>query len=225
MSKNKMKAAILASALAGCLTIGGISAYFTDADTKTNVFTVGKVAIELTEPSWEPPTDITPEQEMKKDPQVENTGINDAYIFVEVTVPYAEVVTANENGTVNPKGYTELFTYELNPGWVELSDEKVIDEEEGIVKHLYAYGTAEKMAEVKKGEVTTTVFDVIKFVNLVESDEIAGKTLNVIVNAYGIQTKNLKDEQTNLNGDNEDGITEPGEVWMVLVSQNEATVS
>ena len=225
MSKNRIKAGILATAIIGCLTIGGISAYFTDTDTATNTFTIGKVEIDLMEPNWEPPTDITPNQEMKKDPQVENTGLNDAYIFVEVTVPYKNVVTANHDGTVNPKVYTELFAYDLKEGWIELTAEKEVSESEGIVKHVYAYAATDEMTVVKKGEVTKSVFEYVKFVNLVESDELAGTTLDVIVNAYGIQTKNLNDGKDSLDGNNDDGKISPEEVWAVISNQNQASAT
>lgn len=220
MSKNKLKAGILASALVACLSISGISAYFTDTDSKVNTFTVGKVEIDLLEPNWEPPTDITPEQEMKKDPQVENTGINDAYIFVEVTVPYANVLTANEDGTLNPKADTELFAYDLKSGWVELTAEKKINPENGTVKHLYAYSADGEMTVVKKGEVTSSVFDYIKFVNLVENDALSGTSLDVVVNAYAIQTTNLNDGKTNLDGNNEDGKLTPEAVWSVIAAES-----
>lgn len=77
-NKKRMKTMIAATAMIGVLAIGGISAYFTDGDTATNTFTVGKVSIDLQEPNWNPPKDITPNQEIKKDPQIKNDGINDA---------------------------------------------------------------------------------------------------------------------------------------------------
>ena len=59
-NKKRMKTMIAATAMIGVLAIGGISAYFTDGDTATNTFTVGKVSIDLQEPNWNPPKDITP---------------------------------------------------------------------------------------------------------------------------------------------------------------------
>ena len=79
-NKKRMKTMIAATAMIGVLAIGGISAYFTDGDTATNTFTVGKVSIDLQEPNWNPPKDITPNQEIKKDPQIKNDGINDPYM-------------------------------------------------------------------------------------------------------------------------------------------------
>lgn len=110
--KNRKRLAVMASCLAGVMAIGGIMAYFTDADTATNVFTVGKVSLDLIEPNWDPENDdldgdglldaytITPEFEVQKDPQITNDGVNDEYVFMTVTVPYYNVVTATEVGLV-----------------------------------------------------------------------------------------------------------------------------
>ena len=76
MKKNRTKIVALSAALIGVLAIGGALAYFTDGDTATNTFTVGKISLDLQEPNWVPPEDITPNQEIEKDPQVENDGIN-----------------------------------------------------------------------------------------------------------------------------------------------------
>ena len=223
MKKKNLSKVILATALVGCMFVGPISAYFTDADTATNTFTVGKIEIDLQEPDWVPPTDITPEQEFAKDPQVENTGINDAYVFVEVVVPYANVVTANEDGTKNEAADTELFSYDVKDGWVEVGTPSK-DEDAMTVTHLYAYGTADAMAAVAAGVTTDSVFDYIKFANIVEDQEIETTTLDVVVNAYAIQTTNINDGKTALDGNNADGVTAPDAVWAVLSAQAPTTV-
>lgn len=218
MKKKSLSKVILATALVGCMFVGAISAYFTDADTATNTFTVGKIEIDLQEPEWEPPTDIVPEQEFEKDPQVKNTGINDAYVFVEVVVPYANVVTANEDGTKNAAADTELFSYDVKDGWVEVGT-PVKDETAKTVTHLYAYGTADAMTAVAAGVTTDSVFDYIKFANIVEDQSIETTTLDVVVNAYAIQTTNINDGKDALDGNNADGATAPDAVWAVLSAQ------
>ena len=57
-----------------------------------NQFTVGKVSIDLDEPGFKPEeqTKIEPGKEIKKDPQIKNTGVNDAFVYLEVSVPTAE---------------------------------------------------------------------------------------------------------------------------------------
>lgn len=224
MKKKSLKIASVC-ALAGVIAIGGVMAYFTDADTATNTFTVGKVSIDLQEPDWVPPTDIVPEQEFAKDPQIKNDGINDAYVFVKVTVPYANVVTANDDGTKNAAADTELFNYDVKAGWVELTDKMVKDEDAKTVTHLYAYATGNPaaMTAVASGVTTDSIFDYIQFANIVEDQNIEGTTLDVVVDGYAIQTTNINDGKTALDGNNADGKTSPADVWSVIEKQAPAT--
>ena len=52
-NKRKFKAALLAFAMIAVMMVGSISAYFTDGDTATNTFTVGKISLDLQEPNWD----------------------------------------------------------------------------------------------------------------------------------------------------------------------------
>lgn len=222
MKKKNLDKIVLVGALVGCMTIGAVSAYFTDADTATNTFTVGKVSIDLQEPDWVPPTNITPEQEFAKDPKILNDGINDAYVFAEIVVPYANVVTANDNGTKNAAADTELFSYDLKDGWVEVGT-PAKDETAKTVTHLYAYGSADAMTALGKDAETPSVFDYVRFANIVEDQQLEGTILDVVVNAYAIQTANINDGKTALDGNNADGVTAPDAVWSVLSAQAPST--
>lgn len=90
-TKNEMKslnkkiiAMLILLVLSMILLMSGMYAYFTDAETKTNEFTVGRISIELQEPNWNPPIHIVPNQTMNKDPQIKNNGRNNAFVFLEV---------------------------------------------------------------------------------------------------------------------------------------------
>lgn len=116
--RNKSKAIFLTGAL--CLAVlGGVSAYLTDYDKADNQFTVGKVEIELEEPGWkqEEHTKIEPGKEIEKDPQIQNTGVNDAFVYMEVTVPMADVMAADEEGNRLNKKMQELFTFTAKENW------------------------------------------------------------------------------------------------------------
>ena len=215
---NKAKLSIIALTLVACLMIAGVSAYFTDADTTTNTFTVGKVSLDLQEPDWNPPTNILPEQEIHKDPQIKNDGINEEYVFMEVIVPYANVVTAKDDGTRNAAADTELFSYDVNSGWVEIGTAKK-DEAAKTVTHLYAYGTKTAMTSLAKDATTPALFEYVRFANIVEDQNIETTTLNVVVNAYGIQTTNIHDADDTIDGNNADGKTAPEAVWSVITNQ------
>lgn len=222
MKKHNTKTMVLLTALIGTLSIGGIMAYFTDGDTATNTFTVGKISLDLQEPGWVPPTEIVPQQEFAKDPQIKNDGLNEEFVFLKVTIPYANVVTANEDGSKNNASDTELFSYDLNKGWTELKSEQVKDTVNKTITHLYAYtgDYATTMEPLAVDETTPALFDHVRFANIVEDQKLEASTLNIVVNAYGIQTTNLNDGKEALDGDNDDGKVTPQEVWNVLETQN-----
>lgn len=227
MKKNKVKIVALTAALVGTLSVGSIMAYFTDGDTATNTFTVGKISLDLQEPGWVPQDDITPGEEFKKDPQIKNDGINDEYVFMEVVVPYLNLITANEDGTRNKAADTELFSYDVKGGWTELTSEKVVDKTNKTVTHLYAYtGNESGAMEVLKANATTPkLFEWVRFANIVEDQKLETTTQNIVVNAYGIQTKNINDGKVGLDGNNADGKMTPLEVWKVIETQKPSVIS
>ena len=73
--KKKIMAVCLTVCLAAVAVIGGTLAYFTDKDEAENVFTVGNVNIDLTEPNWDAEGSkdadtVYPGEPLKKDPTV-----------------------------------------------------------------------------------------------------------------------------------------------------------
>lgn len=211
--KKKTKFAIILASLAlvGTMAIGGISAYFTDKEVANNVFTVGSgVNITIDEPSWDPEdpehNNIVPGDVFAKDPQITNGGDVTAYAFMSVAVPYKNVVTVNDDGSKNEPADTELFTYDVNSGWTEVGS-PVRDEVNGVVKHVYVYGSSEACTALAKNETTPSVFDEVKFVNIAEGS-VSDETLTIPVTAYAIQSDNIE-------GD----VTDPVGVWSVLSNQ------
>lgn len=207
MSKSVKNVVFVASSI-GIITLGSAVAYFTDADTATNTFTVGKVSLDLQEPDWNPDSgkNLTPGKELKKNPQILNDGVNDEFVFMEVRVPYRKIVTANADGTKNPAADTELFHYKVNDGWQKLSSSK--DEAAQTINYIYVYGSADSCQALPKEEATPALFDTVTFVNLVEGQNLENVDLQILINAYGIQT-------TDIAG----GSTSPETVWDTVKSQ------
>ena len=88
--------------------------------------------------------DITPNKKLIKDPKVTNVGINDAFVFVTVQVPVADVITANQDGSRNPKALTELYSWTVNSGWTRMGNAADIKNESNVVvahEYKYVYGT------------------------------------------------------------------------------------
>lgn len=202
--RNKSKAIFLTGAL--CLAVlGGVSAYLTDYDKADNQFTVGKVEIELEEPGWkqEEHTKIEPGKEIEKDPQIQNTGVNDAFVYMEVTVPMADVMAADEEGNRLNKKMQELFTFTAKENW-SLIDKK---KKETVAVYVYAYDKI-----LKPEQTTEPLFDMVKFLNIIEG-QLDTQQISIPVRAYAIQSS--------YTGGDKDSIPEQAkEAYKKYVNQN-----
>lgn len=190
MKKNTVKIMTLAGIL--CLaSVGGVSAYLTDYEKVSNEFTVGKVDIELKEPEWKPEENkkIEPSKVIHKDPQITNTGTNDAFVYMEVSIPMANVEAAAENGERLGKKVQELFYFEAKDSWMQLS----VQNTESRRTYTYAYTKI-----LKPQETSESLFDTVKFLNLIEG-QLDGQTFEIPVRAYAIQTSYTGGSSDNLS--------------------------
>ena len=205
--KRNMKKVIVAIAAVCVMLVGGASAYFTATDEAENVWTVGNVDIELLEPGYDASDkdNITPNQELDKDPVVENTGSNEAFIFVKFSIPKANVSTVGSDGTPTAASVQELFDYTVNEDWV------LVDQAAGADSntYIYAYAANGQCVAVEPEDTTEVVFTggKIKFKNVIEGQIDSSLTLPVF--AYAIQTSDIT----------EDGSIAPADVWEVLSGQ------
>lgn len=202
MKKNNIKKLTLGLALVGAVGLAGVSAYFSDTDSATNTFTIGKVSQQLQEPSWVAQENIEPGAVMAKDPQVLNDGINDQYVFMTVKVPHASLVTNNADGRKNPAADTELFSYSVNEGWTQLGDKH--DNSDGTYTYTYYYGSDDTLTALAAAETTESLFDTVTFCNAVEGQGLEEQSKDIVVNSYGIQTENLGSDVT------------PSAVWTIV---------
>lgn len=176
--KNRKRGA-LAIVLVAAILVTGIFAFLTAHQTKTNVFTVGKVEISLTEPNFDAEnpnstrTNILPGEVFTKDPTVTNSGANEAWIFATVKVPMA-------NGS-------ELFSYTLNDGWTEFQSATVNGD---VTTHYYRLNAVlAPSSEVYLFKNNTVTFNDIGTVNYdAMSDTTETTPLNVVVDCYACQT-------------------------------------
>ena len=233
--KNKKIIALAAGAMAAVALIGGTLAYLTSSDNVTNTFTVGNVEIQTVEPNWpgngdEEVTNVTPNKEIPKDPQIKNVGENDAVMFMHVDIPLQhDLITAQDDGTRNAAGDVELVKYRktggtynsINTGWEELAttyidaNGDVADQADATaVRRLYGYNQ-----KVAKDAQTVPVFDQIKIANVIEG-QIDNSTQNIKITSYGIQADNITDISTagTMSADTLKS------VWNVYYNQNEASL-
>lgn len=175
----KKKLVLLSTAviLVAMMVVGGTLAYFTADDTATNVFTVGDVRIELTEPLWDANLNgasrlenIYPGMPITKDPMVTNIGSNPAFVRVKVEIPE---FSPDGSSTTMP-----LFTIgALGANWDDGGDG-------------YYYYTA----SLASGEYTSKLFEVVTLTteldvhNGVFPVEVEGE-LNINITAEAVQAQ------------------------------------
>lgn len=196
--------------LISILSVTGIFTYLTDADATYNKFTVGQVRIEIEEPMWESAIDsnnnaipdyaekLVPNGIIKKDPQIVNVGENSAYVYFKVKVPVENVITANDNGTLKNSGLatdTGLFTYSINDKWKEIvSARDTVYNSSGKIEYfVYVYYYDSPLEN--KGDRTQSLFDEVKFENLIEG-QLSSDFYQIGIEAYAIQAENLPQNTT-----------------------------
>ena len=223
------KIVTMVSLSAAIVMTGASLAYFTDGDEAVNTFTIGKVALDLQEPDFDEASavNLVPNQEITKDPLVKNTGINDEYVFLEVTVPAMEITTVSEDGTTKTTKRTEVFTYSVNNAWALMQTDKSTA---GNTVYVYAYkgkntAAAENtvLATLSLGETTPELFHAVKLINAVEDQNIEGTSLQIGVKAYGIQSDYINSGDGAIDGTNAQGADTAGKVWSVLAAQAPAS--
>ena len=139
--KKKLTAVALIVCMLAIMLVGASLAYFTDKEEATNVFTVGNVAIELTEPLWEQvgkeeAKEAYPGEALAKDPTVKNIGANPCLVRVKVEWPTDEAVAGDW------KYRNEAYQVgEVNEGWYASEDGYIY-----YLKPLAADATTEKPA-------------------------------------------------------------------------------
>ena len=184
---SKKKSIAVAIVLLLVLLIGGLVAYFTDTDTKTNVFTIGDgIDISITD-TWTAANgqNLHPGATVAKKPAIKNDSTTTtAYVFMKVDVPcYAATGT-----TVN----TPLFTFTTKTGWT-LINTPTVNTSTKTISYVYAYGTASAMTSLAANTTTGTLFDSVTLAPTLTAAQkaTAPSTTNIVVTGYGIQTDGL----------------------------------
>ena len=196
-----------ATAVSAAAMITGISAYLTDKENKANTFTVGNVDIDLNEENWlqlprsedtnddgvidendipDEAAHMYPTQKVVKDPSVLNQGTNPAWIYLQVTVPKAEVITADSDGKRQNDGkavLTQLYEYEADETeWTLLKENT-----DAVNANVYLYGVK---SPVEVGAQTVPLFQEITLVNVIEGQLDPEKIQMIDIKAFAIQSDN-----------------------------------
>ena len=177
--KRNLKRAGLVAGILCLASVGGVSAYLTDFNKADNQFTVGRVSITVEEPGFDPDdqTKIEPGKEISKDPKIKNTGVNDAFVYLEVSIPMANVEAVTEAGTRLGVKNQELFSFQPSESWTKLSSNTSGNNQ----IYVYAYNKI-----LPAEETTEALFSSVKFLNVIEK-QIDEQQLSIPVRAYAIQ--------------------------------------
>lgn len=220
-SKKQLLRTLMACGLVVSVAAGGTVAYLTDAETATNTFTVGKVKIDLEEPGY-PGNDsddvknIIPNQEVAKDPQIENTGNNDALVFLRVEVPQEEFTELDAENNVGEKKLQDLFKLKgVSDQWELLRTETTTDAN-GKTKTTYVYGYKKTLA---KGSTTDKLFEKVQMKNSIEKD-LEGNVEDVIVTACAIQATDIPDVNLTPDSDGTLGKDVLDQVYTIFMNQS-----
>ena len=199
---------IFACVLIVAMAVTGTAMYLTDNDAAKNTVTVGDVKIDLTEPNWQDTNDVVPNQELPKDPQVTNTGVNDAVVFMTLQVPVENITLTADDGTKGTKANNELFWFKdasdgasthannFDSNWVHLDTRDTGADLAGTSRtYVFAYKT-----KVAKDETTNPLFDKIQVKNFIENEIAAGKAEAIDIKSYAIQASNILESGVDISG-------------------------
>ena len=200
MKKKRYVIAALAALLSLGLISGATFAYFTDNENTTNTLTVGKIDIDLEEPSWpgndsDETKELVPNEKVPKDPQVKNVGINDAIIYVTFNSPLIDC----ENCVVNDDG--SAYVNNTSEPYIELirfykNGEEGFSDKWTILRHERGVYLAVYNEKVPAGGTTDAIFDTIQIRNVKESlSEIADQ---IDIGAYAIQADYVLEDNIDL---------------------------
>lgn len=198
--KKKLIAIFLCVALAAVAIVGASLAYFTDTDTKTNVFTTGKVDITLND-TFEQGSKLVPavvEEDGTINNAVEKTvsvtndkGSEDAYVRVHIAIP------------TSIRSLIGLWTFEGAENWEGASDTRVDTPNytttiNGVSYDVFVFTYTDVLTAE---DSTSNILDAVTMEDTATNDEIAAVngTFNIIVFAEGTQAAGFSDAETALN--------------------------
>lgn len=186
----------LTALLVGVPSAVGSYAYLSDSSKVTNDFTVAHIDINLLEPEYtnlpdsnsdgvkDDATHIVQGATIKANPKVKNNSTLGVYAFIVVDMPKQDVALTN---TFPTKVSTELFSYNVTDGnWVLLETKDM----SGHTRRIYGY-----TKEVPVGGETTSLFNGVKYANIVEGEIDISTVKSIPMAGYAIQAIGFSDMQ------------------------------
>ena len=212
--------------VAAVVTVHFTVAYVARKKTADNVFAVGLVELTVEEDSFPPDEDrwVVPKRFLPKNPHLVNTGSTNVFAFIEVVVPYEEVLLVADEGEdihqpdpdgvkeqelfnlyseaegavsgTETGGFTDRFTVTAVGEFTYHPDWVFIRSAEDTTAHTHAYlfGYRSVLTTEEGQRTTANVFDRIQLRNILEGSLAAPAAETIRIRAYGIQSDELKGE-------------------------------
>lgn len=175
--KKRMLLIVLSVVVVTATAIGATLAYFSDAKTATNTFTVGNVKIELKEPKWDTEGSVDadtvyPGEPLAKDPTIKNTGANPCVVRIKITWPDLEDAS-------DITFRTDYVTGKLGDHWYKDGN-------------YYYY-----LLPLGLGESTDALFDQVVIPTDLENGD-AVTPFNIVVTAQAVQAQGIFSRYANM---------------------------
>ena len=223
--------------LAGGIAVGATSAYMVDHGAKTNTFSVGEVQIQQSEPGFLKNTNpLQPNEEVTKDPQIENIGKSDAIVFMVVELPVEEVTLVDaEDGTRGTKEATDLFWFKASEteasahanswndtNWTKLESKSSVSDTAGEASvYVFAYDQILK-AQSGAESITDPLFNKIQLKSFLEGEIASNAAQMINIKTYAIQASEILSGGADLTDDFADGdasVETLEEIYEIFINQ------
>lgn len=180
--KKKIAALCVVICLLAVAAIGGTLAYFTDNETSTNTFTMGKVDIELTETEWVAPDAVYPGIAYAKNPLVKNIGDDSAWIRVDVTLSDAAAFVAAA-AKYQITDLSVIFDGHDESKWTLAGTAQ--DTEKDTLTYSYYYNTL-----LEAGVSTDAIFTEVEIPGQFNNADMKaiGENFTITIQAHAMQT-------------------------------------
>lgn len=212
--KKKILAITLCVAMLAIMLVSGTMAYFTDTQAKVNTFIMGKVDIELTEPSYSPGNDgklkVFPGQTYSKDPTITvASDSEDCYLVATVTISQREnfyklyendsdvtkdwgLSLAGNGGLVSGgvAAYSAAPARENNISGTLLGGKVFLTYKEDVAADTITYTFYFK--DIHEAGDVEVLFTEVAIPTIIDNGDLEGD-LTVTVNAYAIQAVGFDD--------------------------------
>lgn len=170
-------AAVISGAAAGSgkSRIESTSAYFSDRESHTNIYTFGEVSADGIETEWnfENGSHLLPGESTPKNPQIVNTGANAAVVFIALDSPVlSHVMLARPDGSYQEASNVEAWKYLQNDGTEGFHENWILLEtnapKAGVIRRIFGYCGALPGKNDGKTSETVPLFASIRAADYVE---------------------------------------------------------